>query len=94
MPVIRVEVPEGTSQEIKTRIREGVKHAVLETLAPKEIKYDYVGVREVFGILGDGLPLVTVVSDKCEPVSARTVKLSLMPRKDRATRRERRRGYV
>jgi phenylpyruvate tautomerase PptA (4-oxalocrotonate tautomerase family) len=26
----------------------------------RKSKYDYVGVREVFGILGDGLPLVTV----------------------------------
>lgn len=60
MPVIRVEVPEGTPQETKKRIREGVKEAVLVTLAPKEVKYDYVGIREVFGILGDGLPLVTV----------------------------------
>jgi len=36
MPVIRVEVPEGTSQESKRRIRDGVKQAVLDTLAPKE----------------------------------------------------------
>lgn len=60
MPVIRVEVPEGTPRETKKRIREGVKQAVLETLAPKEIKYDYVAVREAFGEIGDGLPLVTV----------------------------------
>jgi phenylpyruvate tautomerase PptA (4-oxalocrotonate tautomerase family) len=60
MPVIRVEVPEGTVAEVKKRIREGVKQAVLDTLAPKEIKYDYVAVREAFGELGDGLPLVTV----------------------------------
>lgn len=32
----------------------------MQTHAPKEIKYGYIGVREVFGILGDGLPLVTV----------------------------------
>jgi len=60
MPVIRVEVPEGTPRKIKTRIREGVKQAVLTTLAPKEVKYDYVAVREAFGEIGDGLPLVTV----------------------------------
>ena len=60
MPVIRIEVPEGTSQETKRRIREGVKQAVLDTLAPKETKYDYVAVREVFGEIGDGVPLVTV----------------------------------
>ena len=60
MPVIRIEVPEGTNQDIKNRIRNGVKQAVLDTLAPKETKYDYVAVREVFAKLGDGVPLVTV----------------------------------
>ena len=60
MPVIRIEVPEGTSLDIKKRIREGAKQAVLDTLAPKETKYDYVAVREVFGEIGDGVPLVTV----------------------------------
>ena len=60
MPVIRVEVPEGTDMSIKRRIRTGVKQAVIDTLAPKEIKYDYVAVREAFGEIGDGLPLVTV----------------------------------
>ena len=60
MPVIRIEVPEGTSLDTKKRIREGTKQAVLDTLAPKETKYDYVAVREVFGEIGDGVPLVTV----------------------------------
>jgi|TARA_R110002072_G_scaffold11431_35_gene51748 phenylpyruvate tautomerase PptA (4-oxalocrotonate tautomerase family) len=60
MPVIRIEVPEGTNRETKKRIRDGVKQAVLDTLAPKETKYDYVAVREAFGELGDGLPLVSV----------------------------------
>ena len=60
MPVIRIEVPEGTPTEAKKAIREDVKAAVLNTLAPKETKYDYVAVREVFGEIGDGLPLVTV----------------------------------
>lgn len=36
--------------------------------------------------------LPTVESDKFEPVSARTVRLILMPRRDRATQPERRRG--
>ncbi len=60
MPVIRIDVPEGTGREIKSRIRDGVKQAVLDTLAPKETKYDYVAVREAFAELGDGVPLVTV----------------------------------
>lgn len=60
MPVIRIEVPEGTDKSAKKRIREGVKQAVLDTLAPKETKYDYVAVSEVFAELGDGVPLVAV----------------------------------
>ena len=60
MPVIRIEVPEGTSRDKKQRLREGVKQAVIDTLAPKETKYDYVAIREVFGEIGDGIPLVTV----------------------------------
>jgi len=60
LPVIRIEIPEGVSLEIKRRIREGAKQAVLDTLAPKETKYDYVAVREVFGEIGDGVPLITV----------------------------------
>ena len=36
MPVIRIEVLEGTAQETKKHIREEVKQAVPDTLAPKE----------------------------------------------------------
>jgi len=60
MPVIRIEVPEGTATDTKKNIRERVKQAVLDTLAPKETKYDYVAIREVFGVIGDGVPLVEV----------------------------------
>lgn len=60
MPVIRIEIPEGSAHDVKKRIRDGVKQAVLDTLAPKETKYDYVAVREVFATIGDGVPLVTI----------------------------------
>jgi len=60
MPVIRIEIPEGISKDTKRRIREGAKQAVIDTLAPKETKYDYVAVREVFAEIGDGAPLITV----------------------------------
>ncbi len=60
MPIVRVELPTGTPVEIKTAARDKVKAAVLKTLAPKETKYDYVAIREVFGEIGDGVPLVTV----------------------------------
>lgn len=60
MPVVRVEIPYGSSDAQKARIRTAVKEAVLKTLAPKEAKYDYVALREVFAEVGDGVPLVTV----------------------------------
>lgn len=60
MPVIRIELPEGSPSALKARIRQEVKAAVLKTLAPKEVKYDYVAVREAFGEIGDGLPLIEV----------------------------------
>ena len=60
MPVIRVEVPSGTPADTQEAIRIAVKAAVLQTLAPKETKYDYVAVREVVGEIGDGVPLVEV----------------------------------
>ncbi len=60
MPVIRIEVPKGTPDATQERIRVDVKDAVLKTLAPKETKYDYVAVREVIGIIGDGVPLIEV----------------------------------
>ena len=60
MPVIRVEVPSGTPADTQKAIRVAVKAAVLETLAPKETKYDYVAVREVIGEIGDGVPLVEI----------------------------------
>ncbi len=60
MPVVRVEVPEGFAPDKKAALRLAVKQAVLDTLAPKETKYDYVAIREVFGEIGDGVPLVTI----------------------------------
>ena len=60
MPVIRVEVPTGTSAETQETIRIATKEAVLKTLAPKETKYDYVAVREVVAEIGDGVPLVEI----------------------------------
>lgn len=60
MPVIRIDLPENTPHAAKAEIRDSVKAAVLRTLAPKETKYDYVAIYEAFGVIGDGLPLVTV----------------------------------
>lgn len=60
MPLIRIDIPEGVSSEKKGIIHKGVREVVLKTLAPKEVKYDYVSIREAFGIIGDGLPVVDV----------------------------------
>lgn len=60
MPIVRVELPHGFPDEKKAQARQAVKTAVLKTLAPKETKYDYVAIREVFGEIGDGVPVVTV----------------------------------
>lgn len=60
MPVIRIELPKPVTEDMQRRVRLAIKAAVLETLAPKEAKYDYVAVREVVAEMGDGAPLVTV----------------------------------
>ena len=60
MPLIRVSLPEGIANEKKTQIRKRIKNAVLKTLAPKEIKYDYVSIISAHGEIGDGLPVVDI----------------------------------
>ena len=60
MPLIRIDVPEGVSKDIKKQIHIKVREVVLKTLAPKEVKYDYVSIREAFGYIGDGLPVIDV----------------------------------
>ena len=37
-----------------------MREVVLKTLVPKEIKYDYVSIRESFSFIGDGLPVIDV----------------------------------
>ena len=60
MPLIRVNLPEGISNEKKGQIKNRIKDAVLKTLAPKEIKYDYVSIISAYGEIGDGLPVVDI----------------------------------
>tara|TARA_B100001029_G_scaffold152436_1_gene135474 strand:- start:174 stop:578 length:405 start_codon:yes stop_codon:yes gene_type:complete len=60
MPLIRIDVPEGTAREKKEIIHKRVREVVLKTLAPKQVQYDYVSIREAFGIIGDGLPVIDV----------------------------------
>ena len=60
MPLIRLDVPEGVSTDIKKQIHSKVREIVLKTLAPVEVKYDYVSIRGAFGFIGDGLPVIDV----------------------------------
>ena len=60
MPLVRIDVPEGTETEKKRIIHKRVREVVLKTLAPKQVKYDYVSIREAYGIIGDGLPVIDV----------------------------------
>ena len=60
MPLIRIDLPEGVSREKKSIIHKKVREVVLKTLAPKQVRYDYVSIREAFGVIGDGLPVIDV----------------------------------
>ena len=60
MPLIRISVPEGTATEKKQIIHKRVREVVLKTLAPKQVRYDYVSIAEAFGVIGDGLPVIDV----------------------------------
>ena len=48
---MRIDVPEEISSNIKKEIHTRVREVVLKTLAPKEVKYDYVSIGEAFDIL-------------------------------------------
>ena len=60
MPLIRIDIPEGVSTDIKKQIHSKVREVVLKTLAPKEVKYDYVFIREAFVYIRDNLPVIDV----------------------------------
>ncbi len=60
MPIVRADLPQGLSDTEKEALRQAIKAAVIGALAPKETKYIYVALREVFAKVGDGGPTVTV----------------------------------
>ena len=60
MPIVRADIPRGASDDDKARLRQAIKDAIIQALAPKETKYIYVAIREVFAEVGDGAPTVTV----------------------------------
>ncbi len=60
MPIVRADLPQGLSDATKAALRQALKAAVVRALAPKETRYIYMALREVFAPLGDGAPTVTV----------------------------------
>lgn len=60
MPIVRIDLPYGYPEDYKERLRQSAKAAVISALAPPDTRYVYVGVREVFARVGDGVPTVTV----------------------------------
>ncbi|MEN8197366.1 MAG: tautomerase family protein [Pseudomonadota bacterium] len=60
MPIVRADIPHGYSDEQKRAIHTALKQAIITALAPKETKYIYVALRDVFADVGDGAPTVTV----------------------------------
>lgn len=67
MPIVRIDIPEGYPKEVKDRLREGVKEAIIEAIDPGQngrhpetCKWIYPSIREAYGRLGDGLPTVSV----------------------------------
>jgi len=67
MPLVRVHIPQGHSDETKERLWRALKDAVDETLSPggksadpRVTKYEYVSIAEAYAPVGAGLPTVTV----------------------------------
>ncbi len=67
MPIVRVDIPEGYSNEIKDTLRQEIKRAIDEVIDPGQggrypetCKWIYVSIREAYGKIGDGLPTVTI----------------------------------
>jgi phenylpyruvate tautomerase PptA (4-oxalocrotonate tautomerase family) len=67
MPIVRVDVPLGTTRQVKDVLRAEIKRAINEVLDPSQngkfpetCKWIYVSIREAYGEIGDGLPTVTI----------------------------------
>jgi len=60
MPVVRADVPIGFDDVRKEKLRQAIKAGIIQALAPKETKYIYVAIRDVFAPVGDGAPTVTI----------------------------------
>ena len=55
MPIVRADLPQGLSDETKEALRQVLKAAIVSALAPKETRYIYVALREVFAPVAAGI---------------------------------------
>ncbi|MEE9289621.1 MAG: tautomerase family protein [Alphaproteobacteria bacterium] len=67
MPIIRVQIPLGHTDETKRKLRDGIRQAIVEAIDPGQQgrfpeteRWIYVSITEAFGDLGAGLPTVTI----------------------------------
>lgn len=67
MPIVRVQIPEGYSNEVKHRLADGLRDAINEAIDPGQNdrfpetrKWIYPAITEAYGELGRGLPTVTI----------------------------------
>jgi len=67
MPIVRIDIPAGYSNDVKDELREGIKEAIIKAIDPGQngrhpetCKWIYPAISEAYGGLGDGLPTVTV----------------------------------
>jgi phenylpyruvate tautomerase PptA (4-oxalocrotonate tautomerase family) len=60
MPVVRVDIPSGQSNETKSALQKAIKESIVAAIDPKITKYIYIAIHDVYAEAGDGAPLVTV----------------------------------
>jgi phenylpyruvate tautomerase PptA (4-oxalocrotonate tautomerase family) len=60
MPVVRVDIPHGHSNDTKAALKEAIRDAIITTIDPKITKYIYIAIRDAYAEFGDGAPLITV----------------------------------
>ncbi len=67
MPIIRIQIPHGYSDDVKGNIRDDVKQAIVTAIDPGQNgrfpeteRWIYPSISEAFGELGAGLPTMTI----------------------------------
>lgn len=78
MPIVRVQIPEGYSTEIKEQLVVGLRDAINASIDPGQNnrfpetrKWIYPSITEAYGELGKGLPTVTIDTRPGRPQEAK-----------------------